>query len=91
MADFEAFMKNLKGGGGSAQGYDVDDELAAMENEVKKEKGQGGKGKKPKKNSDDLSLSDLENEDDDRIARLEAHERQYLEDLEKNDFDDERL
>lgn len=27
---------------------------------------------------------------DDRIARLEAHERQYLEDLEKNDFDDER-
>lgn len=65
MADFEEFMKNLKGGGGSAQGYDVDDELAAMENEVKKEKGQGGKGKKPKKNSDDLSLSDLENEDDD--------------------------
>lgn len=64
MADFNAFMKNLSGQGGmSSKNYDVEDELNELEDEVNGTKGKKKGDKKKKKTSDDLSLSDLDDDD----------------------------
>ena len=82
----EDIMKAINAGGGVDM--DVDDELAALEAEV-----HGGKpkGKKKKKDGDDLSLSDL-SEDEEEQKPQKKHEKHASDDdlaaLEKEGFDD---